>query len=93
MERDTRGFDEPEATEVNPDTLEPVCRQRGPRLEGDFTEAGDTDSIDVTEVSEDEDGAAYLTGRVSDVDDVENAEEVAGRIAGVRDVVEELELD
>jgi len=30
---------------------------------------------------------------VSDVDDVENAEEVAGRIAGVRDVVEELELD
>ena len=37
-------------------------------------------------------GVAYLRGRVADLDDVENAEEVAGRIPGVREVVEELQV-
>lgn len=37
-------------------------------------------------------GVAYLSGRVDDLDDVENAEEVAGRIPGVREVVEQLDV-
>jgi osmotically-inducible protein OsmY len=39
-----------------------------------------------------EEGVAYLSGRVGDIDDAENAEEVAGRIPGVREVVEQLEV-
>jgi len=38
------------------------------------------------------DGIVYLRGRVNSIEDVEQAEEVAGRIAGVVDVEEELEL-
>lgn len=39
-----------------------------------------------------EEGVAYLRGQVADLDDAANAEEVAGRVAGVREVVEDLEL-
>ncbi len=39
-----------------------------------------------------EDGVVYLRGRVSSLDDVEQAEEVAGRVDGVEDVEEELEI-
>jgi osmotically-inducible protein OsmY len=37
-------------------------------------------------------GVAYLRGRVAGIEDVENAEAVAGNVPGVRDVVEELEV-
>jgi osmotically-inducible protein OsmY len=37
-------------------------------------------------------GVARLRGRVADVDDVENAESVAARVPGVREVVEELDV-
>jgi osmotically-inducible protein OsmY len=37
-------------------------------------------------------GVAHLRGRVEDMDDVDNAEAVASRVPGVRDVVEELEV-
>jgi osmotically-inducible protein OsmY len=37
-------------------------------------------------------GVAHLRGRVSDLDDADNAEAVAARVPGVRDVVEELEV-
>ncbi|HLG71669.1 MAG TPA: BON domain-containing protein [Chloroflexota bacterium] len=40
-----------------------------------------------------EDGVAYLHGRVADLEDVDAAEEVAGRVPGVREVVEELQFD
>lgn len=40
-----------------------------------------------------EQGVAHLRGRVPDVSDAENAESVASRIPGVRDVVEELDVD
>ncbi|MBV8083564.1 MAG: SDR family NAD(P)-dependent oxidoreductase [Chloroflexi bacterium] len=40
-----------------------------------------------------EDGVAHLRGHVADMDDVTNVEEVAGRVPGVTEVVEELELD
>ncbi|HMA37464.1 MAG TPA: BON domain-containing protein [Chloroflexia bacterium] len=39
-----------------------------------------------------EDGIVYLRGRVNSLDDVEQAEEVAGRVDGVVDVEEELEI-
>jgi len=163
MERN-KPFDEPRGTEVNPDTLEPLARDTGPELEGDFTREVDDSSIDVTEVSEEvyfppvdpparagvtnsreglvagfepdsmdsmevdqsasggpgdealadairrelrqdsstaglavdvrvERRVAYLRGRVADLDDVDNAEEVAGRVPGVEEVVEELETE
>lgn len=165
MERKNPEFDEPRGTHVNPDTLEPTVESDRNEPEPDFMNEVDTDSIDVTEVSEDEvyfppvdpplrvgisngredmiggfesdsmasievdpsasgggpgdealadairrelcedsatadlavevrveEGVAYLSGQVSDIDDVENAEEVAGRIPGVREVVEELEV-
>jgi hypothetical protein len=37
-------------------------------------------------------GVVHLRGLVRDMDDAERAEEVAGRVPGVRDVVEELEV-
>lgn len=37
-------------------------------------------------------GVAHLRGRVTDLDDADNAEAVAARVPGVRDVVEELEV-
>jgi osmotically-inducible protein OsmY len=37
-------------------------------------------------------GVAHLRGRVADLDDAENAEAVAARVPGVREVVEELEV-
>jgi osmotically-inducible protein OsmY len=37
-------------------------------------------------------GVAHLRGRVADMDDAENAEAVAARVPGVREVVEELEV-
>ncbi len=39
-----------------------------------------------------EDGVAYLRGVVSGVEDAENAEEIAGRMVALRDVVEEPEV-
>jgi osmotically-inducible protein OsmY len=36
-------------------------------------------------------GVIYLRGAVPSLDDAENAEEVAGRVPGVREVIEELE--
>ncbi|MBV9579298.1 MAG: BON domain-containing protein [Chloroflexi bacterium] len=37
-------------------------------------------------------GVAYLRGQVADLDDSDNAESVAARVPGVRDVVEELDV-
>lgn len=40
-----------------------------------------------------EDGVVYLRGLVPGLEDVSSAEEVAGRLAGVCEVVEELEIE
>src|SRR5438105_3153657 len=37
-------------------------------------------------------GVAHLRGRVSDLDDADNAESVAARVPGIREVVEELDV-
>ncbi len=163
MERNERPFDEPRGTDINPDTLSPRERAPGRELSGDFSRQPDTDSIDVTEVSEDvyfppvdppvhaantnsregleggfeadsmssmgvdrpttggvadealadairrelredsatsdlhirvevEEGVAYLHGRVAGLEDADAAEEVAGRVPGILEVVEELEV-
>lgn len=39
-----------------------------------------------------EDGVVYLRGMVTSLEDIEQAEEVAGRVPGIEDVVEELEI-
>jgi hypothetical protein len=39
-----------------------------------------------------EDGVVYLRGQVTSLEDIEQAEEVAGRVPGVEDVEEELEI-
>ena len=38
------------------------------------------------------DGVAHLRGSVPSLDDAESAEEVAGRVPGVREVIEELDV-
>ena len=37
-------------------------------------------------------GVAHLRGQVADLDDADNAEEVAARVPGIREVVEELDV-
>ena len=38
-------------------------------------------------------GIVTLTGHVADIDDVESVEEVAGRVPGVLEIIEELEVE
>jgi len=52
-------------------------------------DAATTDLIIVVAVHN---GVAHLRGKVSDLEDAENAEAVAARVPGVREVVEELEV-
>jgi osmotically-inducible protein OsmY len=37
-------------------------------------------------------GVVHLRGRVADLDDADNAESVAARVPGIREVVEELDV-
>ncbi len=52
----------------------------------------DASTADLTIVVAVRNGVAHLRGRVSDLEDAENAEAVAARVVGVREVVEELEV-
>lgn len=52
----------------------------------------DASTADLTIVVAVRNGVAHLRGQVSDLDDADNAESVAGRVPGVREVVEELEV-
>ena len=54
--------------------------------------AEDASTTDLNIVVAVRNGVAHLRGRVSDLDDADNAEAVAARVPGVRDVVEELEI-
>jgi osmotically-inducible protein OsmY len=72
-------------------------------LDGDYGDEALAEAI-LTELREDSmttdlrirvhvrNGIAYLRGRVADVDEAEAAEEVARRVPGLEDVVEELEV-
>jgi osmotically-inducible protein OsmY len=52
----------------------------------------DSSTTDLNIVVAVRNGVAHLRGQVADLDDAENAEAVAARVPGVRDVVEELEV-
>jgi osmotically-inducible protein OsmY len=54
--------------------------------------AEDSATTDLNIVVAVRNGVAHLRGRVSDLDDADNAESVAGRVPGIREVVEELEV-
>ena len=54
--------------------------------------AEDSATTDLNIVVAVRNGVAHLRGRVSDLDDADNAESVAARVPGIRDVVEELEV-
>jgi osmotically-inducible protein OsmY len=54
--------------------------------------AEDASTADLEIVVAVRNGVAHLRGRVSDLDDAENAEAVAARVPGVREVAEELEV-
>ena len=54
--------------------------------------AEDSATTDLNIVVAVRNGVAHLRGQVADLDDADNAEAVAARVPGVRDVVEELEV-
>jgi osmotically-inducible protein OsmY len=54
--------------------------------------AEDASTTDLLIVVAVRNGVAHLRGQVADLDDADNAEAVAARVPGVRDVVEELEV-
>jgi osmotically-inducible protein OsmY len=54
--------------------------------------AEDAATVDLVIVVAVRNGVAHLRGRVADLDDAENAEAVAARVPGIREVVEELEV-
>jgi osmotically-inducible protein OsmY len=53
----------------------------------------DSATADLTIVVAVRRGVAHLRGQVADLEDAENAEAVAGRVPGVREVVEELDVE
>ncbi len=54
--------------------------------------AADAYTTDLNIEVEVEDGVVYLRGQVSSIEDIEQAEQVAGSVAGVEEVQEELEI-
>lgn len=54
--------------------------------------AEDSATTDLTVVVAVRNGVAHLRGQVADLDDAENAEAVAARVPGIREVVEEIEV-
>jgi hypothetical protein len=85
------------------DSLEsPLTQDQGParlrRNDVDLVEAvtralrADGYTTDLNIEVEVEDGVVYLRGQVTSLEDIEQAEEVAGRVPGVEDVEEELEI-
>jgi osmotically-inducible protein OsmY len=86
------GFDSDDDLEVEPSASD---AQPGDEALADAVRralAEDSATTDLTIVVAVRGGVAHLRGRVSDLDDVDNAESVAARVPGIRDVVEELEV-
>jgi len=54
--------------------------------------AEDAATTDLTIVVAVRNGVAHLRGQVTDLDDADNAENVAASVPGIREVVEELEV-
>jgi osmotically-inducible protein OsmY len=54
--------------------------------------AEDSATADLNIVVAVRNGVVHLRGQVADLDDADNAESVAGRVPGIREVVEELDV-
>ena len=86
------GFDSGEDLEVEPSAID---HRPGDEALADAVRrrlAEDAATTDLNIVVAVRNGVAHLRGRVSDMDDADNAEAVAARVPGIRDVVEELEV-
>lgn len=86
------GFDAGEDLEVEPSAMD---NRPGDEALADAVRrqlAEDSATTDLNIVVAVRNGVAHLRGRVSDMDDADNAEAVAARVPGIRDVVEELEI-
>ncbi|TME90412.1 MAG: BON domain-containing protein [Chloroflexi bacterium] len=86
------GFDSGEPLEVEPSASD---NRPGDEALADAVRrqlAEDSATTDLNIVVAVRNGVAHLRGRVSDLDDADNAESVAARVPGIRDVVEELEV-
>src|SRR3989442_1776419 len=86
------GFDSGEDLEVEPSASD---NRPGDEALADAVRrqlAEDSATTDLNIVVAVRNGVAHLRGRVSDLDDADNAESVAARVPGIRDVVEELEV-
>jgi osmotically-inducible protein OsmY len=55
--------------------------------------AEDASTTDLAIVVAVRNGVAHLRGQVADLDDADNAESVAARVPGIREVVEALDVD
>jgi hypothetical protein len=79
---------------LEPDMVPPRVRRNDDELAEAVTRAlrADSYTTDLNIEVEVEDGVVYLRGQVTSLEDIEQAEEVAGRVPGVEDVEEELEI-
>jgi hypothetical protein len=79
---------------LDQDQLPPRVRRNDDELAQAVTRAlrADSYTTDLNIDVEVEDGVVYLRGQVTSLEDIEQAEEVAGRVPGVEDVEEELEI-
>ena len=70
------------------------ARSAGRRLPwgGGEIEVEDSATADLSIFVAVRNGIAHLRGQVPDLDDADNAEEVAARVPGIREVVEELDV-
>lgn len=86
------GFDSDEDLEVEPSASD---NRPGDEALADAVRrqlAEDSATTDLNIVVAVRNGVVHLRGLVSDLDDADNAESVAARVPGIRDVVEELEV-
>jgi osmotically-inducible protein OsmY len=86
------GFDSGEELEVEPSALD---NRPGDEALADAVRrelAEDSATTDLTIFVAVRNGVVHLRGRVEDLDDADNAESVASRVPGIREVVEELDV-
>jgi len=86
------GFGEDEDVAVEPSAMDsmPGDEALADAIRRELSEDGATADLNVLVAVRH--GVAHLRGRVADLEDAENAEAVAARVPGVREVVEELDV-
>jgi osmotically-inducible protein OsmY len=87
------GFDTDDTIEVEPSASDgrPGDEALADAVRRELAE--DSATTDLSIVVAVRNGVAHLRGRVADLDDADNAESVAARVPGIREVAEELEVD